>query len=543
MSGPSVSLLAGLLILLPALLWGAGTEQAITVQPPGITIALDTEPPNLNSLRATDQVSFFILGHVGEGLLRHDQRHGLVGGVAESWSITADTARFTLRSDARWSDGRPVTAHDFVHAWRMALDPATASEYAFILYPIQHAREINHGQRPPTALGVRAPDDRTLEVTLAGPCGYFASLTAFATYFPVRADFHRARGERYAADAGDLLFNGPFRLARWVHGAHLRLEKNPHYWDRNSIRLHAIDIPYITTDPSTRFNLFRDGKIALTGLDADSLREAMRHRLRIRRFADGSVFFLEFNHRPERPTANRHLREAMRLVYDPEELVDKVIGVPGTLATFSLFPHWLRGLQGTFQEEYPAPVIPVDPIAARDHLRQALAELGLAHPPPLTLLTGDNPASARQAEYLQHLYAKRLGLELRIDKQTFKQRLARMTAGQFDLVTAGWGPDFDDPITFGDLFASWNANNRGRFVDQDYDHWVTVARDSADPRVRLPAFGRLQAILSREVAIIPQYERGLIYIQHPRLKGVVRRIFGADPDYSRAWVAESVVAE
>ncbi|MBF0425554.1 MAG: peptide ABC transporter substrate-binding protein [Magnetococcales bacterium] len=525
------------MLLFPLLAHADASGEAVDANRQHITLAMTEEPPTLNSMKATDQVSFFILNHINEGLLRYDQHNDLAPGVAERWEVDATGVTFHLRPTARWSDGQPVTAHDFVFAWQTAIAPETASEYAFFLFPLQNAEEINAGKRPVTDLGAVALDDHTLRATLAKPCGYFLRLTAFGTYFPVRKDFFQSRGERYAADVGDLLFNGPFRLTRWVHSAALRLERNDFYWDRAQVALHAIDIPYITANPGTLFNLFRDGKIATAGLDAETLGEALRRRFQIRHFADGSVFFLELNFRPERVTRNLNLRRALQHVFDPAELVNKVIALPGTLPTPSLFPTWLKGATRPLREEFPIAQPPVDYIRAREHLALAKKELGLDPLPPLVFLTGNSDSAANEAEYLQHLFKRELGLDLRIDRQTFKQRLARMSAGQFDIVATAWGPDFDDPITFGDLFASWNQNNRGQYVSADLDRWITSARDATDPAVRMQAFAQIQEHLSREVVILPEFERSQIYVQDPRLKGVVRRIFGADPDYTRARVA------
>ncbi len=236
-----------------------------------LRLAMAEEPPQLDSTRATDQVSNFVLGHVMEGLTRYGKSGEIVPGVAERWELGERRAVFHLRADARWADGKPVTAHDFVFAWRTAVDPKTASEYAFILYPVKNAEAVNAGKLPTSALGVRARDDRTLEVDLERPTGIFLGLTAFSTYLPLREDFYRERPGRYAADAGDLLSNGPFVLTRWVHAASLTFEKNPRYWDAARVAIDRIEVPYFTQDPTTRYNLFKDGKIDLTGLDRDLL--------------------------------------------------------------------------------------------------------------------------------------------------------------------------------------------------------------------------------------------------------------------------------
>jgi oligopeptide transport system substrate-binding protein len=531
--------------LMAALDWlstksGAGTRtgEAVDVARRSITLALASEPPQLDSTRATDQVSGTVLGHVMEGLLRYDARNEIVGGVAERWDIRADGATFHLRADARWSDGEPVTAHDFVFAWRRVVDPATASEYAFIVYPVRNAEAINRGELPPEALGVRAVDDRTLEVTFEQPVPYFDKLVAFATFLPVREDFFVSRAGRYGADADDLIYNGPFVISRWVHGAHLRFEKNPRYWDRDSIRLDVIDAPYITNDSNATLNLFKDGKIALAPLSSETIDNALQQRWHLTRFNDGSIFFLEFNHREGRLTRNYHLRRAIQLATDPGELVFRVLKLPGNAPAVSLFPEWLKGVKDSFRREYPPPVHRVDVPEARRALARALDELGLAKLPPLVLLSGEDPISMKQAEYLQNVYQRNLGITIKIDKQIFKQRLAKMTLGEFDMVLAGWGPDFADPLTFGDLFSSWNLNNRGRYANPELDRQVRIAQGSLDPKTRMDAFGEIQRILYEDAVILPNYERGFVFVTHPKIHGVVRRVVGADPDFTHAWVGE-----
>ena len=133
---------------------------------------------------------------------------------------------------------------------------------------------------------------------------------------------------------------------------------------------------------------------------------------------------------------------------------------------------------------------------------------------------------------------KNLGLDIKIDKQIFKQRLAKMTSGEFDMVMAGWGPDYDDPLTFGDLFASWNPNNRGRYANAELDRQVDIARMSLEPRTRMEAFAEIQRIMFEDVAILPNYERGSTYVANPNMRGMVRRAVGLDPDFTYAYIVE-----
>lgn len=503
-----------------------------------LRLAMSEEPPQLDSTRATDQVSIFVLGHVMEGLTRYGKGGEIVPGVAERWELGERQAVFHLREAARWSDGKPVTAHDFVFGWRTAVDPKTASEYAFILYPVKNGEAVNAGKLPASALGVRALDDRTLEVELERPTGYFLGLTAFATYLPVREDFYRARPGRYAADAQDLLSNGPFVLTRWVHAASLTFEKNPRYWDAARVSIDRIEVPHITADPGTRYNLFKDGKIDLTGLDRDLLGRAQADRFKMKSFDSGSVFYAEFNHREGRPTANLHLRKAIQLVFDPNEYVSKVIGIPGTRPGAGLIPRWVPGVERSFRREYPLEAARPDLDEARRQLELARRELG-GTIPAIVWLTGDDPNTAREAEYFQYLLRSRLGIELKIDKQTFKQRLAKMTQGDFDIVSAGWGPDYADAMTFADLFTSWNENNRGRWRNARYDALIREAQETADPRTRTDAMAEAERILLDDVGILPKSEGASIYVHSPRVTGIVRHVVGPDPDYSHARIVDA----
>lgn len=513
-----------------------GSGGAVNATQNTITAYLAEEPPQLNSMLTTDAVSGMVLDHVMEGLLRYDDSGALVPGVAERWEQDGERVTFWLRTDARWSNGEPVTAHDFEFAWKTAVTPATASQYATILYPILNAEKINNGELPVDTMGVQALDERTLQVTLETPIGYFDRMVAFVTYLPVNEAFYNSSRGRYGADAHELIYNGPFMISSWVHGASLRLTKNPYYWDAERIRLDGINFAHITSDPNTLLNLFKDGQIVMANLGAQMLEEAMLNGWELNRFMDGTVFYIEFNHRPERATSNHNLRMALHLAQDAGELVNRVIKLPGYLPGESLFPVWLPGEEATFRGEYPAPTYQRDIEPAREYLRRALDEMGLERLPPLSLLTGDSPLARMMAEYYQEVFSRNLGINVVIDAQIFRQRLDKMTTGDFDMVMSGWGPDYSDPLTFGDLFASWNLNNRGRYSNPELDAQVRIAQTSLDPAERMHAFGEVQRIMHEDVVIIANYERGLVYVTHPQVKGILRRVIGAETDFTYAWI-------
>jgi oligopeptide transport system substrate-binding protein len=499
-----------------------------------IRIAMLQEPPSLNSMRVTDLVSYFVLGHTMEGLLRYDRRGRLSAGIAESWVVEADKLTFNLRRDALWQNGRAITAHDFVYAWRIVNDPAEAAPFAAIMLPLKNAEKVQRGDLPVNALGVQAIDDFTLVVELERSCGYCLSLMSHGTFFPVQPEFYQQAGPKYGSEAAHLLSNGPFVLEQWVHESRLLLKKNDRYWNKDAITLNEIEIGYITSDNRTRLNLFRDGQIAYARLGAETVRDAVNQRLKIKTFLSGGVAYLWFNMRDDHPTASKPLRQAIQASFDADRYVNQVIAIPGYKPTNTLFPSWFRGINGKFVEEFPPPDVVKNNERALVLLKQAVASSGEI--PRLKLLTVSSPTGARAAEYLQGVLRQTLGLDVLVDQQSFKQYLNKARAGEFDLVLSSWYPDFDDLTTYADLLGSRNANNRGRFSHPEYDRYLLEFMTTVEPAKRFGAAAELQRIIVEDVPVLPMAETGSAYLQHPRLKGVVRRVFGPDPDFTQARV-------
>jgi oligopeptide transport system substrate-binding protein len=513
----------------------AGEFATADVGPKVLTIALLAEPRFLDSSRATDYWSFFLIGHTMEGLTRYDQNGKLVPGVAESWTINDKTATFKLRKNAKWSDGKPVVAEDFVNSWNVAIDPKTASEYAFILYNIKNGEAINTKKNPSAKLGVEALDPYTLKVTFEKPCGYFLALTTFGTYLPMRKDIHEKFGEQYAADADKAVYNGPFVLTKWVHGASLHMEKNPNYWNKNKIQLDAIDAPYITTDDSTIFNLFKDHKIdAIDRLNKDSLINAQKENFKLQKFSDGYLRYMMFNFRPGKVTANKNLRKAIQAIFNPSEYVTTVVGIPGTQQGIGLVPNSIPGKSAMFRKEYPLPLQKQNIAKAKEYLKAALKELNLTQIPPLVWLMADTQVDVQEAEYFQNQFKRYLNIDLKIDKQIFKQRIAKQLAGEFDISGTAWGPDYNDPMTFIDLFSSWNDNNNGKWVSEKYDALVRKAQSTSDNKIRMQSMAEAEKYAMEELPLIPLFERTVMYTHAPNVQGIVRRAVGFDPDYTNA---------
>ena len=477
-----------------------------------------------------------IQGHIFEGLMRYNENNELIGGVATSWTLGTKKSIFKLRPEATWSDGQAVKADDFVFAWQLAASPT--NEYNFVMAPLKNASEISKGKRPITDLGVRAIDDHTLEVEFDYPCAYFPALTSFISFMPIRREFHeKFKNNEYASSSENMLYNGPFMLSQWTKETSLTMTKNQHYWNKDNIWLNEINIPAITTQNKTIFNMFLSQDIVITSLASDNIKSALINRLPIKQFKSGFITYLEFNQRADSIGRSKKLRKAISLILDKQEVINKVIGRPGLQSTSSIFPSWLQGSKTKLRDEYAMPDHQINLTEAQKLIQEVKQEY---NSPQITLnlLLSEDETTKKLAEYLQFQLKNKLDIELKLDIQTFKLRIAKSLKGQFDIVIGGWGPDYNDPMTFGDLFASWNSNNRGRFVNSEYDEQVSIAKNSLDTKTRMDCFNEMHKILFEERPIIPIYETGGVYIQNPKVTGIQRNVLGADPNFTYARIEE-----
>lgn len=260
--------------------------------------------------------------------------------------------------------------------------------------------------------------------------------------------------------------------------------------------------------------------------------------MRLRTFVTGGMAYLRFNNTSASSLSDQRLRQAIQLVFDPNEFVNKVIGIPGYKPAHSFFPSWLNGVEDKFVNEYPLVPVERDVAKARALVTEVLADMGAEQLPAITLLSTTSPTGAKIAEYFQGLLKRHLDWDVKVDQQTFKQYIEKVNRQEFDISLASWYPDYDDVVTYADLMASYNDNNAGRYRSPTYDETLAQLMNSADPLTRMKAADELQKIIQAEVPVLPMAETGSAYLQHPKLRGVVRRVLGADPDYRFARVIE-----
>ncbi len=496
-----------------------------------------SEIPSMDTAKATDQVSFIVMNNVYEGLYRLGEGDKLEEGVAASHDVSEDGKTFTfhLREDAKWSNGNPVTANDFVYAWQRALDPATASEYAYIMYDIKNAEKVNSGELGVEELGVKAVDDYTLEVQLENAVPYFAELTVFGTFMPLNQAYVESQGENFALEADTAIYNGPFVLAEWKHEEGWQYQKNDQYWDKDNVKLDEINVNIVKTT-ATAVNLYETGKADRTGLTAEFV-DKYRSDSNFATELDPSVYFLRLNEGVEE-LQNVNLRKAIAMSFDKQGLADVILN-NGSIPANGLLPkEFVSSPDGVDFREENGELLTYDKEQAKEYWEKAKEELGVDEI-TLEILTYDNDSAKQLTEFLQQEIETNLeGVKIEIKQQPFKQKLELETNGDYQISFAGWGPDYPDPMTFSDMFVTDGSHNQMSYSNAEYDQLIADAKGSllSDLNARWDALLQSEQILMEEAAIAPVYQRGVAYVQQPYVKGIASHSFGGDYSYKWAYI-------
>lgn len=520
-------------LVLTACSFGGGTE---TKSSQVLNLTEMQEPPSLDSAKSTDVVSFMILGNTMEGLYRLDKdSKPVLGMAAKEPEVSEDklTWTFTLR-DAQWSDGKPVTAHDFEYAWKRALDPNTASEYAYILYPIKGAEAYNTGKGSADDVGVKALDDKTLEVVLERPIPYFKDLLCFATFLPQRQDIVEKHGDKYALEANTLVYNGPFVLSDWKHNQSFQMKPNSSYWDKEAVKLEEINWQ-IVKDNSTQINLYNTGKLDFAYLNSEFI-DAFEGDPNTFVIQDGSSWYLEMNQTKDF-FKNKKIRQAISLAIDRDTFVKGILK-NGSIPAGGLVPPFIKASGVDDNKKYRDLVKmepQYDPNKAKQLWEEGLKELGLDQAPTIELLGDDTSAAKQSLQFVQEQLRVNLGANVQITSVPFKERLERGKSQRFDLLMSGWGPDYNDPMTFLDLFTTNNGFNRGKYSNPEYDQLIQKSNANPDFKERFEDLAKAEEILINDAAIVPLYYRTKIAVKKPFIKDWYWSAIG--PEYTLKWTS------
>ncbi|MBE7106872.1 peptide ABC transporter substrate-binding protein [Bacillus cereus] len=498
------------------------------------------EIPTMDTSKSTDTLGAQILGNTMEGLYRLDKDNKPIPAAAESSTKSEDGKKYTfkLRKDAKWSNGDPVTAKDFVFGWQRLLDKNTAAEYAFIAYYIKNAEAINKGEKPATELGAKAVDDYTLEVELEKPVPYFLNLLAFPSYYPLNEKFVKEKGDKFGLEADTTVYNGPFVMSSWKHEQGWQLKKNDKYWDNKTVKLEEINYS-VVKEVATKVNLYDTGSIDFTLLSGEFVDKYKSNKDEYGEYAESSTFFLRLNQKrngQDTPLKSKKLREAIALSVDKKGLANVILN-NGSKATDQLVPKGLAmGPDGKDYQDTFKNGLKQDTKKAAAAWEEAKKELGKDQV-TIELLSYDDGTAKKIADYVKDQIEKNLkGVTINTKIQPFKQKLKLESAQDYEISYAGWSPDYADPMTFIDMFDSKSPYNQMSYSNPKYDEMVQKAGNEllSDPKKRWEALGKAEKLfLEEDAGLVPLYQTGRSYVMKPNVKGIVKH--NISPEYSFKW--------
>lgn len=495
------------------------------------TISLNAgmEPTGLNTLTSTYSIEFALFKHMYENLVTLDDDDNTAPGAAESWDYDEDTLTYTfhLRKDGVWTNGDPVTAKDFEFAWSQALNPEVASDYAYFLYFIKNAEKYFNGEVAWDEVGVKVVDDYTLEVTMEQPTPYALFLFSFGTLAPINQRFYEAVGaDLYSTEAQYFCTNGPFALTEWSHNDKIVMQKNDAWHGAADVEVEEIDWKIIT-DANAALSSFLAGDLDMVGLGTGELiKQATAAGATIQSYTDGTSFYIYFNNN-DQYLSNVNLRRALFNAIDEQKEIDTVwqndnepmtsFTAPGVSATDG------TSFAGKVGELY-APSR--DQEKAKEYLATALSELGCtvddlsAH---LSIDCGDSPTSIAEASFYQEQWRQVLGIEVAVNSMITKQGSQNRKTGNYVMSVTGWGPDYNDPNTFLDLWVTDGGNNQTGFSNERYDELIDLASKETDLEKRESYFIECEQIIADQLPIGPAFWRAPSYACSDKIKGGMHR--------------------
>lgn len=455
---------------------------------------------------------------------------GVQPATAQRWEIGNNGTLYTfyLRDGVKWSNGDPVKASDFVYAWTRGLDPATGSEYATQLFYIKGGRALNQAkdgaaiEAAKRDLGVKALDEKTLQVTLESPAPYWIQLAATPTYFPVHQATVQANKE-WAAKPDSLVSNGPFKLQTWAPKQQAVFVKNPAYWNAASVKLDQLTVTFVQ-EQATALQLWETGQLEMMQSPPPSELVRLRNESKLQFAPTFGTYYYLFNTR-QRPFDDPRVRLALSMSIDRTSLVENVTRAGQRPAT-GWVPYGSRDESGQDFRERTGDLLTYDPEGAK----RLLAEAGYPNGqglPATELLYNTSEGHRAVAEAVIEMWRQNLGItSIRATNLEWRVLLDRAAKGDFSILRTAWTGDFLDPMTFLEVFTTGNGQNGGRYTNKRYDDLVARAKSTDDQRVRIPAMQEAEKILLAEMPLIPVYFYTMPYLLSPRVTGVFQNGLG-----------------
>lgn len=507
-----------------------------------IAVSLPAELTTLDTTQTTDKATFTIVQHLFEGLYRFDENSEPVPGLAEGVKISEDgkTYTFTLREDAKWSNGEAITSADFAYAWKKLVDPATMGPNAYLLDNVVNSKDIREGNADIETIGLETPDDATFIVQLEQPQPSFLSLISIGWLAPQNQAFVEEKGDTYARTSEDLLYSGPFTLTDWQQtGDEWTLVKNDQYYDADVVQLEEIKGSTIKEE-NTGIQLFESGDLDLQKISGIYVQQYGDNEELVTQ-NDVANFFLDFNKTANDALANVHVRKAIALAIDKESLVDNVLN-DGAKVLNGLVPTGLATNPNTGEDfrAYSGDYNLYDLEAAKEEWEKAQAEIGEST--TLRLLVTDDDNGQKIGEYLQSQLQENLpGLSISINKQPRASLNQSRANSDYELSVSGWIAGSSDMDMFFILYKNGASFNYGGYVNEEYTALTEDARTvhANDPDQYFEDYKAAEEILlEQDAAQVPLYQSASNYLIKSNVKDIQFPAYGAYFFFRTAYVSE-----
>ncbi|MEC2799246.1 peptide ABC transporter substrate-binding protein [Bacillus thuringiensis] len=512
----------------------------IEVKKQVLNVTVSEEIPSLDTVKTTDGTSAHVMQNIFEGLYVLNDQDQPTPAIAKSFKRSEDGKKYTfdLRKDAKWSNGDNVTANDFMFAWKRAINPETASQYASMLFYVKNAKEINKGAMSLDELGVTVINDYKLEVELEQPIPYFLQLLALPIYLPQHESFLKEQGNNYALEPSNLIYNGPFVLEKWKHEQEFQLKKNATYWDQKKVKLDEINF-HIVKDTMTAVNLYEAGDLDRVPINSQVV-DKYKGNKELHMSSDPGIAMLRFNEK-NTALANKKVRQSISLALNKDDFVAHFIN-NGAKPASGLVPvgHVNEETGKDFRKEN-GDLSLYDLQKAKKIWEAAKKELGKDQV-TIELLSYDDGTAKKIADYVKDQIEKNLkGATINTKIQPFKQKLKLETAQDYEISYAGWSPDYADPMTFIDMFESKSPYNQMSYSNPKYDEMVGKAGNElmSDAKKRWETLGKAEKLfLEEDAGLVPLYQTGRLYVMKPNVKGIVKHNISSEYSFKWAYVTE-----
>ncbi|MFT8825515.1 MAG: peptide ABC transporter substrate-binding protein [Liquorilactobacillus mali] len=538
--------LLGTLVVCTGLLAACGNKASQSKQ--SLNLAVSSDLQTLDPSHASDTTSMQMLENTGEGFLQLGKDSKIEKELATKIATSKDglTYTFTLRKDAKWSNGKALTAKDFVYGWQRTINPKTASEYAYLYSGIKNADAIMNGKKNYKELGIKAIGKYKVQVTLEHRISYFKLLMAMPVFYPQNQQAVEQYKSKYGTSAAKTISNGPFILKGWKGtNTSWKLVKNNKYWDKKSVHLSAINFSVVKS-PSTGLNLFQTGKLDQTQLLGSQVANEKKSKNYVLNKSATSIYLqLNFNNPMDSDLKaafnNVNIRKALSLSLDRNQLTQNVLS-DGSLpakgfVTADLAKNPKTG-QDFAQQAYVKQGVTYSSTQAKKYWEKGLKQLGVTKL-KVGLLSDDDDASKQTAEFIQSKWESLLpGISVDVQSVPKTVRISRSSKENFDIVISGWGADFSDPITFLNLYQAGNSGDAGGYDNEVYNKLVDVINNnpSNNELVRWNNMVKAEKILMNDQVTIPLYQRSNSFLQSKKIKNMIVNTAGPAHNYKGVYL-------